>query len=90
MNEMVKCGLQIIKIPLRLLFNKILNSGEYPTAGQKATLYLYLNMGVLVRDCNNYRGITNGSCIGKVFSGVMNNRFKMFLNERNIMHDVQI
>ena len=88
-NEMIKSSFQAVRVPLRLLFNKILNSGEYPTNWSQGYIVSLFKAGS-IHDPNNYRGITIGNSLGKVFSSIMNNRFKRFLDDRDIMHDVQI
>ena len=42
------------------------------------------------QDPSNYRGICINSCLGKLFSAVLNNRLKSYVQDQNILHKAQI
>jgi sorting nexin-29 len=61
------------------LFNLVLNSGIFPKDWSIGIIKpLYKNKGCTT-DPNNYRGITLLSCFGKLFTGVLNERLKKFI-----------
>ena len=61
------------------LFNVILDTGIFPEQWSAGIIKpLYKNTGA--RDnTNNYRGITNLSCLGKLFSNFLNSRLTCFV-----------
>lgn len=78
LNEYIKCT-QNVMLPLYVkLFNKILNTGHFPKEWLTGVIIpLYKNKGD-IKDVNNYRGITLLSCVGKLFTSVLNERLKHF------------
>ena len=70
-------------------FNKILESGIIPedwTIG--AILPLFKNKGS-PEDPSNYRGITLLSCLGKLFTAILNGRINKFMNENGYLGNEQ-
>jgi hypothetical protein len=69
--------------PLCKLFNNILSTGKFPVIWAKGIIVPIFKSG---EKCNpsNYRGITIGSCIGKLFLKILNNRLDNFLTMHNI------
>ena len=71
------------------LFNKILNSSHFPEAWSTGLIVpIYKNKGDR-SDCNNYRGITLLSCLGKLFTSILNERLKQYCNVNNIISENQ-
>ena len=67
------------------LFNIILNTGRVPTQWYTGIILpLYKNKGSH-DDPNNYRGITLLSCLGKLFTNIINNRLAQYLEDDNIL-----
>ena len=73
-NEMLKCSRSIMLPALKKLFNKILQTGHYPTIWRDSWLKPIHKSGD-INDPNRYRGISLMSCMGKLFCTVLNNRF---------------
>ncbi len=71
--EMFKCGLHRLGSPLVSVFNMVLKGHVFPDQWTKGMLTL-LHKGGKTDDLNNYRGISLLSCMGKLFSKVLNNR----------------
>lgn len=89
LNEMLKFGQTYIIDPLCKLFNNILSTGKFPVVWAKGIIVPIFKSG---EKCNpsNYRGITIGSCIGKLFLKILNNRLDNFLTMHNIICPEQI
>jgi hypothetical protein len=67
LNEFLKYGAHSLILPLVKLFNNILESGIFPDIWNISTIATIHKSGSLY-DCNNYRGISIGSCLGELFS----------------------
>ena len=71
-----------------MLFNKIMNNGEFPK---------YWTQGIIIplhkkgsySDTNNYRGITLVSCFGKIFSSILNDRLQCWATQNSANTDAQ-
>ena len=73
-NELIKNASVVIVPLLCQLFNKILQSGNFPISwGSALIVPLYKKKGS-VNDPSNYRGIALLSCVSKVFTKILNNR----------------
>lgn len=86
---MLKFGQIYIIDPLCKLFNNILSTGKFPVEWVKGIIVPIFKSG---EKCNpsNYRGIAIGSCIGKLFLKILNNRLENFLTKHNIICPEQI
>ena len=88
-NEFLK---QLSEEGLRFVlsfFNKILDSGIIPedwTVG--VILPLFKNKGS-PEDPSNYRGITLLSCLGKLFTAILNGRINKFMNQNGFLGNEQ-
>ena len=71
-----------------ILFNKILDLEYFPSVWAIGNVVPVFKKGDK-SDANNYRGITIISCLGKLFTKIMNNRINRFVEEKNILSDVQ-
>ena len=77
-NEMLKTGVKFLNVALFKLFNLILQSGSFPSScGNK-------------QDPANYRGICINSCLGKLFTSILNTRLNNHVVDQNILHQAQI
>jgi hypothetical protein len=86
---MIKYAQHILTKPLTKLFNAILKSGVYPETWAQGYISPIYKTGNPL-DPNNYRGVTIGSSLAKVFNTVLNNRLDNYLLENNIIHETQI
>ena len=71
------------------LFNKILKSGEFPSEWSRAYIVPLHKSG----DCynpDNYRGLAINSCLGKLFTTILNNRLSEYVNVNNLIDKHQI
>ena len=85
LNEFLKYSPPNFIDMLTKLFNVILDTGIFPEQWSLAIIKpLYKNVGER-EDPSNYRGISLLSCLGKVFSNLINDRLPRFVNENNII-----
>ena len=89
LNEFIKnCPDNLIYV-IVLLFNMVLESGIIPTDWTLGIIkVLYKNKGD-INDVNNYRGITLLSCLGKLFTSVINARLYTYLTLENLLGSEQ-
>ena len=88
-NEFIKYSSHEMRSALVRLFNLILNSGIVPTEWCISLIQpLYKNKGSKL-DANNYRVISLISCIGKVFTQLINRRLENFIHQNDILGQEQ-
>jgi hypothetical protein len=88
-TEMIKCSTNILLQGFVKLFNLILEVGYFPSQWCQGLITPIFKSGDL-SDCNNYRGISITSCLGKFFCLILKERLLIFLNENKILHPSQI
>ena len=71
------------------LFNVVLKTNFYPSVWGIGHIVPIFKSGT-VSDPSNYRGITISSCLGKLFSIILNNRLISFLDLNNLKRPEQI
>ena len=82
------CPKELITVIVKL-FNIVLDTGIIPSDWTIGVIKpLYKNKGD-INDVNNYRGITLLSCIGKLFTSVLNSRLYSYLTNENILGNEQ-
>ena len=83
-NEMIKCIIEtrFIEIILRV-FNLILDKSQFPEIW-KIGYIVPIFKGEDSFDPSNYIGIAITSCLGKLFTLILNERLVAFLEERKI------
>jgi hypothetical protein len=87
-SEIIKASATIILPPLQKAFNHILVRGTYPILWSEGIITALHKKGSLY-DPDNYRGITVGNAIGKLFGMVLNNRLSAFCDSREIINERQ-
>lgn len=89
-NEMLKCCSAELLDFMVDLFNLILDNGMVPTEWCIGVIVpLYKNNKGNLKDPDNYRGITLLSCIGKLFTALINNRIVGYLDRIGALGDEQ-
>ena len=79
LNEYIKTSVELIAPLLVKLFNIILNTGNVPLDWTIGIIQpIFKNKGC-DEDPNNYRGITLLSCLGKLFTALLNQRLHIYL-----------
>jgi hypothetical protein len=87
-NEMLKYGESQLLPSLHKLFNTVLNSGNFPSSWATDHMSLIHKKGTK-QDTNNYRGISLSSCLGKLFTRIINTRLSKFLEVNSIIPNEQ-
>ena len=89
LNECLRHGRHALSIPIQKLFNLIRQSGCYPndwTFNILSTIY----KGGQKDDLDNYRGISVGSCFGKMFGLLLTNRLRNTIAKFSLIGPNQI
>ena len=87
-NEYFIHAAELLVEPIKLLFNKILQTGVFPSQWATGLIVPIYKKGD-ADDTNNYPGITLISCFAKLFTSVINNRLKTWEQENEISTDAQ-
>ena len=88
-NEYIKTTKNILLLLYVMFSNMILDSGVMPSEWLIGMIVLiYKNKGD-IEDVNNYRGITLLSCLGKLFTSILNDRLTMYSITINIINETQ-
>ena len=88
-NEMIKASFPFLKNAFLKLFNVVLKSNFYPSVWGLGHIVPIFKSGTIF-DLSNYRSITISSCLGKLFSIILNNRLINFLDLNNLKIPEQI
>ena len=89
LNEHIKSTVNIM-LPIYVkLFNIVFDTGVILESWLTGNILpIYRNKGD-TQNPENYRPITLFSCLGKVFTAIINNRLKDYSNDKHILSDVQ-
>ncbi len=87
-NEMLKYGANVTLPAVTKLFNIVLKSGVFPQSWN-TTYQVPIHKGGDPIMCDNYRGISITSCLGKTFSSVMSERLHLYLDENDALSPFQ-
>ena len=89
LNEYIKCSIDLMVPLYTKLFNKVLDTGEIPDDWLTGLIIpIYKNKGSK-SDTDNYRGITLLSCVGKLFTSILNQRLTEFCENNHILKEIQ-
>jgi hypothetical protein len=89
LNEHLKYSFPKIKEMLLKLFNIIFTSGLVPSMWTIGTIIpIYKNKGD-PKEPSNYRPITLLSCLGKLFTAILNNRLQKFADDSELLNKFQ-
>ena len=84
-NEFIKHSTPTLISIYCKLFNKVLDSGIIPEQWvQGMIIPIYKGKGDR-EQCDNYRGITLLSCLGKLFTSILNNRLTSYIEDNDIL-----
>ena len=84
LNEFMKNSVANMILVIVKLFNKILQLGKFPKQWNILHISSIFKSGD-PNDCNNYRGICVSSCLGKLFTSLLQNILTLFLEEHDLL-----
>ncbi len=88
-NEYIKASIDLMIPIYTYLFNIILNTGDIPKTWLIGKIIpIYKGKGD-TKDPGNYRGIALLSCLGKLFTSLLNNRITDFVESNKILIENQ-
>ena len=88
-NEFIKNCPDSVLILITKIFNIVFDTGLIPDKWCLGIIIpIYKNKGT-VDDPNNYRGITLLSCLGKLFTSVLNNRLTKYIDNTGLLGEDQ-
>lgn len=89
LNEYLKSTKHLLLNMYTKLFNVVLNTGKMPQQWLEGYIIpIYKNKGDPM-DTNNYRPITILSCLGKLFTSIINQRLTSFLEINGLLNENQ-
>ncbi len=88
LNEFLKTCTYPVKNVMLKLFNVILNSGIFPKEWAQGEIIPVFKKGN-INDPHNYRGITLVSCLGKLFTFIINERLNAWAEENHVICENQ-
>jgi predicted peroxiredoxin len=89
LNEHIKISINKMLPIYNKLFNVIFNTGQIPVNWTKGVILpIYKNKGN-IESPENYRPITLLSCLGKMFTAILNNRLTKYTDNNGIIKNCQ-
>lgn len=88
LNDFFKFGSNVYISYMQKLFNVILDTGYFPASWVEGFIVPLHKTGN-VNDVNNYRGVTLLSCLGKIFTRILNNRLTYWAEEYYVYIEAQ-
>ena len=89
LNEYICATYNKLRAMYILLFNRVLDKGIIPESWLNGIILpIYKNKGDS-KDPDNYRGITLLSCLGKLFTSVINNRLNKYADKIHLINENQ-
>ena len=88
LNEFIKTGSNALLPLLTKLFNIILKNGSMPKDWNLSIITSLYKNGA-PNDANNYRGLSVTSCLGKLFTGILQQRLNHYLESSNLISQYQ-
>ena len=88
LNEYLKESIDFISYPLEKLFNYILEKKNFPKQWSKGIIKPIYKKGD-PNEPSNYRAITLVSCLGKLYTSIVNELLKKWALQNDVITDAQ-
>ncbi|KAL9969651.1 hypothetical protein ACROYT_G021888 [Oculina patagonica] len=89
LNEMIKHGRYYLMPSLERIFNDIIENGTFPTEWNIGVIKPIYKQKGDKKSPANYRGITLTSCLGKLFTSILQNRLNKFIEQHDVLNPEQ-
>ncbi|KAL9978039.1 hypothetical protein ACROYT_G015516 [Oculina patagonica] len=89
LNEMIKHGRYYLMPSLERIFNNIIEKGTFPTEWNIGVIKPIYKQKGDKKSPANYRGITLTSCLGKLFTSILQNRLNKFIEQHDVLNPEQ-
>ena len=87
-NEFLKYNTDLFKKTILKIFNVLFDKGYFPDVWSTGLIIPIFKAGD-EHDVNNYRGISLLSCVGKLFTCIINNRLNKWAESQNVFDQSQ-
>ena len=87
-NEFLKYNTDIFKTTILKMFNVLFDKGYFPDAWSTGLIIPIFKAGN-ENEVNNYRGISLLSCVGKLFTSIINNRLNKWAESQSVFDQSQ-
>ena len=87
-NEFLKYNTDLFKKTVLMIFNVLFDKGYFPDVWSTGLIIPIFKAGD-EHDVNNYRGISLLSCVGKLFTCIINNRLNKWAESQNVFDQNQ-
>ena len=88
LNDFILNASHTVKILILIIFNNILTLEYFPSVWTVGSIVPIFKSGDK-NNLNNYRGITILSCLGKLFTKILNRRLTAWAEQHNILDETQ-
>ena len=87
-NECLIYGKNVLLLPIVNLFNRVLSSGVFPDTWNISYI-LFLHKNGDIYNCNNYRCLSLASCLGKLFTSLLQRRLHTYMENNDLYNKYQ-
>ena len=87
-TEIIKNNAELIALPLKILFNESIRSGNFPNIFKHATV-IPIHKKDSTAELTNYRPISLLNCFSKIFEKIMKKYLTYHMTMNNILTDHQ-
>lgn len=87
-NEFISHGKDLLLLPIVNLFNRILKSGIFPEIWNLSCIS-FLHKNGDINNCDNYRCISLTSCLGKLFTSLLQTRLHKYMEDKDFYNPLQ-
>jgi hypothetical protein len=87
-NECLIYGKNVLLLPIVNLFNRVLSSGVFPDTWNISCIS-FLHKNCDIYNCDNYRCLSLTSCLGKLFTSLLQRRLHTYMENNDLYNKYQ-
>jgi hypothetical protein len=87
-NEFIIFGKDILLLPIVNLFNRVLSTGIFPDT-RNLSCISFLHKNGYIYNCDNYRCLSLTSCIGKLFTSLLQRTLHTYMENKELYNKFQ-